>query len=75
MSFFQVHFKLQPMAGLAVVQRPLASANEGVGTGLEIQIRLRPHGLDDVNDRWETPGRFVRSRELCQFNILRPDAQ
>ena len=58
MGFVYIELELQPMTGLAVIERALAPANDGVRSGLEVQIRLRPHWLDDVHDCSKTRGRI-----------------
>ena len=60
MRFTRMELELQTMAGLAMIERALAPANDRVRAGLEVQIRLRSHWLDHVHDRRKTRGRIPR---------------
>ena len=75
MRFSRIELELQPMTGLAVIERALAPANDGVRAGLQVQIRLRSHWLDDVHDRRKTRARIPRSRRLSHFDIFRPNPE
>ena len=74
MGLAQIHLKLQPMTYFPMVQRPLATANYRMGSGLEVKIRLRTHRLNHINDRREAPGALLRARKLRQLNMFWADA-
>src|SRR5438046_10744342 len=63
------------MTGLAMIERTLASANDRVRSGLQVQIRFRSHRFDNVHNRRKTRGGIPRFRKLCQFDVLRPSSQ
>src|SRR5437588_12321369 len=63
------------MTGLAMIERALAPANDGVRAGLQVQIRLRSGGLDDVHNRRKTRDRAPRFRRFCHFDVLRPNPE
>src|SRR5437763_6557512 len=63
------------MTGLAMVERALASANDSVRAGLQVQIRLRSHWFHDVHDRRKTCGRVPRFRKLSHFDVFRPNPE
>jgi len=75
MRFIHVKLELQTMPGLAMVERALAPASDSVRAGLQVQIRLRSHRFDDVDDRRKTRGRVSRFRKLCQFDVFRPNPE
>src|SRR5207253_638388 len=75
MRFIHVELELQTMTGLAMIERALAQANDGVRTGLQVQIRLRSHWFDDVHNRRKTRGRVSRFRKLSQFDVFRPNPE
>ena len=58
MRFTNIEVELQPMAGLAVIERAQAPANDRVRAGLQVQIRFRSHRLDDIHDRRKSRGRI-----------------
>ncbi len=64
MRLLQIHLKLQAMPCLAMIERSLASADHGVGAGLEIKIGLGAHRLNNVDNRRKTPCRSVPVGEL-----------
>ena len=75
MRFTNIELELQPMTGLAVIENALTPANDGVRAGLQVQIRLRSHWLDDVHDRRKTRVRIPRFRKLRHFDVFRPNPQ
>ena len=75
MRFIRVELELQTMTGLAMIESASAPANDGVRAGLQVQVRLRSHRFDDVNNRRKTRGRIPRFRKLCRFDVLRPDPE
>ena len=75
MRLTYVERELQTMSGLAMIERTLASANDRVRSGLQVQIRFRSHRFHNVHNRRKTRGRIPRLRKLCQFDVLRPNSQ
>ena len=75
MRFINIELELQPMTGLAVIESALTPANDGVRAGLQVQIRLRPHWLDDVHDRRKTHGCIPRFRKLTHFDVFRSNSE
>ena len=75
MRLIHVELELHTMTGLAMIEHALAPANDRVRSGLQVQIRLRSHRFDDVNNRRKIRGRVPRFRKLCQFDVLRPNSQ
>lgn len=71
MRFANIELELQPMTGLAVIERTLTPANDGVRPGLQVQIRLCSHRLDDLHDRRKTRGRVPSLRKLRDFDVFR----
>ena len=75
MRFTNIELELQPMTGLAVIENALTPANDGMRAGLQVQIRLRSHWLDNVHDRRKTRGRISRFRKLRHFDVFRPNPE
>src|SRR6476659_8205922 len=73
MRFTNIELELQPMTGLAMIENALTPAHDGVRAGLQVQIRLRSHWLDDVHDRLKPRGRISRFRKLSTFEVFRPN--
>ncbi len=64
------------MPGFPVIHLACAPANQGVRASLEIQIRLVPEGLDEVDQR-RKPSRhlFRRFSVFCHLYFLRPNSK
>ena len=75
MCLLQIHFELQPVPGFAMIERALASANYGMRTGLEIEISLGAHRLDDIYNCRKASGRSIAAGKLRQFYVLRSDTK
>src|SRR6267378_7518744 len=70
MPFRQVERKLLPATCIPVIQTLLAATNNCVRSRLQIQVRLRTHWLNNIDDCRKI-GRLGKSAKLGQLDIFR----
>ena len=60
-----------------MIERSLTATNKGVRAGLQVEIRLRAHRLNNVNDsrEAETEGLAFLARKCRDLEIFRSDAE